>query len=215
MNLQFNFVTAPISNESFKNRIFEQLSDHLGKFQKANESATTVETSSRADPIIPPLTPKDTALFPSVAVNTYVGCVSPWIDLCSSDPVVANVSRQILNVEINYASFCGVRSVIIPGPREEYLENNSKALAQYSRAVLEALKVGSGLNFLVHMPMYKETGQLENATKTLSSLAISQAPKTSENTDVLSAWDAWHQIRSVCSYNMRLSVGKLSASSTG
>lgn len=168
-----------------------------------------METGPRADPIIPPLTPKDTALFPSPAVNTYIGCISPWIDLCSSDPIVANISRQVLNLEVNYASFCGVRSIIIPGPQQQYLRNSSKATAQYSRAVCEALKIGSNLSFLVHMPMCIEADKTEDAIKTLSSLTLSQSPPPSKTSDdIFSAWDAWHQIRTVCSYNTRLSLGR-------
>lgn len=147
-------------------------------------------------------------MFPSAAVNTYTACISPWIDLCSTNPVIANISRQVLNLEVNYASFCGIRTVIIPGPERDASPNGGNlGLAQYSRAVQEALTIGSTLTFLVHMPMYREpsvAGQIE----TLSSL---QPEKSTESPageiDIFTSWDSWHHIRSVCKYNMRLLVG--------
>src|SRR4029450_2938330 len=83
------------------------------------EKPTTTTTGSRAEPILPPLTPKDTGLFPCATVNTYTAVISPWIDLGSSNPIISSISRQVLNVEINYANFCGVRSIVIPGPRQD------------------------------------------------------------------------------------------------
>lgn len=207
-NSQFAFVTTPITNNHFRDRVFELVSQHLDSLKKAGEEGTTIATASRSDPIIPPLTPKDTSLFPSAAVNTYTACISPWLDLCSTNPLIANISRQVLNIEVNYANFCGVRSIIIPGPSVDASKNGgNQGLAQYSRAVEEALTVGGRLTFLVHMPMYREPA-LDNQTKTLAVLAPAETPKTEKKEiDLFSAWDSWHHVRTVCSYNTRLFVG--------
>lgn len=169
-------------------------------------------TGSRADPIIPPLTPDDTGLFPSPTVNTYTAYISPWIDLCSNNPLIASISRQVLNLEINYANFCGVRSIIIAGPSRDASQNGgNQALAQYSRAVQEALTIGSALTILVHMPMYQEptTGQ---ETETLSSLEEkTPASPGSKEIDLFAAWASWHHVRSICNYNLRLFVGMFSS----
>lgn len=169
-------------------------------------------TGSRADPIIPPLTPDDTGLFPSPTVNTYTAYISPWIDLCSNNPLIASISRQVLNLEINYANFCGVRSIIIAGPSRDASQNGgNQALAQYSRAVQEALTIGSALTILVHMPMYQEPTTAQE-TETLSSLEekTPTSPGIKE-IDLFAAWASWHHVRSICNYNLRLFVGMFSS----
>ena len=176
--------------------------------EKSKEKGTTVLTASRADPIIPPLTPEDTSLFPSHTVNTYTGCISPWIDLCSPNPVIASISRQVLNLEINYASFCGLRIILLPPPERDGSRGaGNSGLAQYARAVQEALTVGSNMSFVVHMPMYREPG-IDGGVETISRLnPVSDAPPGSKEIDIYTAWDSWHQVRTVCNYNLRLFVG--------
>ena len=206
---QFNFVTTPITNDHFRSRVFDLVREHLAALKSSSSDKASTTTPSVADPILPPLTPEDTSLFPSPAVNTYTGFISPWIDLCSPDRIIASISRQVLNLEINYANFCGIRSLVIPGPARDASKNGgNQGLAQYSRAVQEALTVGSRLNFLIHMPMYREPGAGKQ-TELLSSLdpeaVVDEEPK---EVDLFSAWDSWNQIRSVCEYDMRLLVGE-------
>jgi type II protein arginine methyltransferase len=207
-NLQASFVTTPVTNNHFKSRVFELVSQHLQTLKDANEKPTSDATASRADPIIPPLTPEDTGLFPSPAVNTYVAYISPWIDLSSKNPVVASISRQVLNLEINYANFCGVKSIIVPGPRHDATKaHGNQGIAQYSRAIQEALSIGNRLTFLIHMPMYREPSTQEPG-QTLSSLDTSATSGTTEEEiDIFTTWDSWHHIRTVCNYNLRLYVG--------
>lgn len=157
---------------------------------------------------MPPLTPKDTALFPSATVNTYTAWVSPWIDLGSSNPIISSISRQVLNLEVNYANFCGVRSIVIPGPRQDASSDGGNlSLAQYARAVEEALTIGNRLTFLVHIPMYREPGMNDQA-KNISSLDTKESARTEEKEiNLFTAWDSWHHVRTVCDYNVRLFVG--------
>ncbi|KAK5997240.1 Protein arginine N-methyltransferase skb1 [Cladobotryum mycophilum] len=206
LNQGFSFVTTPITNNHFKSRVFKVVSDHLESLEKNGEQATSDFTATRADPILLPLTPEDTSVFPSAAVNTYTACISPWIDLCSTNPVISNISRQVLNLEINYASFCGVKSIIILGPAQDASKNGgNQGLAQYSRAVQEALTIGNGLTFLIHLPMYREPNVAQ--VETLSSLQPQQSPETpAGDVDIFTSWDSWNHIRSVCRYNMRLFV---------
>lgn len=189
--------------------MFKLVSDHLNLLSENKEKATSTDTGSRADPIIPPLTPDDTSLFPSPAVNTYTAYISPWIDLCSTNPLIASISRQVLNLEVNYANFCGVRSIIIAGPsRDASQDGGNQALAQYSRAVQEALTIGSTLTVLVHMPMYREPSAVE-VVETLSTLDPEKTPATtaSKEIDLFGAWNSWHHVRTTCNYNLRLFVG--------
>ncbi|KJZ80231.1 hypothetical protein HIM_00081 [Hirsutella minnesotensis 3608] len=206
LNQGISFVTTPITNNHFRSRVFKLVSDSLTSLSKDGESGTTTATSSRAEPILPPLTPEDTALFPSSTVNTYTACISPWIDLCSANPIIASVSRQVLNLEINYANFCGVRSIVLAGPScDASKDGGNRGLIQYSRAVQEALTIGNCLTFLVHMPMYREP--LGNQVETLSSLKPDQVPgNDTKEVDLFSRWDSWHKIRTICNYNLRLLV---------
>ncbi|KAH6984628.1 protein arginine N-methyltransferase [Ilyonectria sp. MPI-CAGE-AT-0026] len=207
LNYGLSFVTTPITNNHFRDRVFALVAQHLATLAGEGNSPTTIATAAREDPILPPLTPKDTGLFPSAAVNTYTAYISPWIDLCSTNPVVSSISRQVLNLEVNYANFCGVRSIVVPGPqRDASKDGGNQGLAQYSRAVEEALTIGGRVTFLVHMPMYREPGQ-ESDIKTLSSLQSQQPPKVDEkDIDLFTAWDSWHHVRTVCNYNTRLFV---------
>ena len=208
--IQVSFATAPVTNSHFKTRIFELARIHLSALRDSDETATSTATLPRAEPIIPPLTPDDTSLFPSPAVDTYTAYISPWIDLCSTNHVIASISRQVLNLEINYANFCGIKSIVIPGPAlDANKDGGSQGLAQYGRAVQEALSIGSRLSFLVHMPMYREPGQ-ESTIETLSSLTDGSEDEASNEVDLYTVWDSWHQIRTVCNYNQRLCVGESS-----
>lgn len=199
-----------MTNSHFRSRVFKLVSDHLAALEKDGQQGTSILTSSHADPILPPLTPDDTSLYPSAAVNTYTAYISPWIDLSSANPIIANISRQVLNLEVNYANFCGVRSIVIAGPEQDASNKGGNlGLAQYSRAVLEALTIGSRLNFLLHMPMYREPN-IGDHVKTLSSLQPApESASASDEIDIFTSWDSWNHIRTVCSYNMRLSLGKL------
>jgi protein arginine N-methyltransferase 5 len=157
---------------------------------------------------VPALTDKDTTLFPSNYVGSLIGYTSPWIDLCSSDPVISSISRQALNLEIAYANFCGVRSIIVPGPRSD---ESGQAVAQYARGIHEALRVATRANIIVHMPMYREPGLEEKVELLSTTLGATAAEKkeASGEIDLFSAWDSWHTIRTVCTYSMRLFVGKV------
>ena len=203
--MQFNFVTAPITNERFRERVITQCQTHLQEIESYGLSDTERANPSLAGPIIPTLTDEDTSLFPSGYVSSVVAYSSPWIDLASGNPLVANLSRQILNLEVAYANFCGVRSVVIPGPRED---GNGKQVAQYARAIQEAFQVATRVNFIIHMPMYREPG-LEETEEILCG-SRQRTGEVGQEIDLFSTWDTWHTIRSVCNYNMRLFVGKTS-----
>jgi len=196
-------LTSPITTPHFHSRVLALITSYL--------SESDFESSSTPAPIIPPLTPVDTPLTPGDVCSQIIAYSSPWIDLCSSDPLIANISRQVLNIEIAYASFCGVGNVIIPGPRT-YCNGSTDndGLVQYARAIQEALTIGSYLQMALHIPMY---GQDEKKDMTGDLLPIARAHLSEESMgnkeiDIYETWDAWNLIRTVCKYNARLSVGK-------
>ena len=189
----------------FLNRVIDLYKSHLQKAEELDLPEKATANQSLPGPVVPTLTNKDTSLFPSSYVTALLAYSSPWIDLCSPDPLIASISRQVLNLEVAYANFCGVRSIIIPGPRSD---SSSKEIAQYARAIQEAFLVASRVNIIIHMPMYREPG-LEETSGTLTT--IIHGKKNDEGAvkeiDLFSAWDSWHTIRSICDYNIRLFVG--------
>lgn len=175
--------------------------------QQRGSTAAREANPSLPGPVVPTLTDEDTSLFPSNYIGSLAVYFSPWIDLCSPDPHIASLSRQVLNLEAAYANFCGVRTIIIPGPRQD---DSSRGIAQYARAIREALHVANRANIIIHMPMYREPG-LEEKAETLSSIFNPQdepAAEPEKEIDLFSAWDSWNTIRSVCTYSMRLFVGR-------
>lgn len=168
------------------------------------------------DPIVPPLTTRDTALFPNSSAVGMVAYSSAWIDLASPHAVVASVSRQVLNLEVAYANFCGIPFFVVPGPRQDAVTaGGGRGVAQFGRAVQEAMLIGTRLQFIIHLPMYREPG-LEEKIDTLSAMFNppngTEGRKT-EYIDLFSAWDTWHRIRTVCNYSPRVAVGRSGAGS--
>lgn len=203
-------LTSPITTPYFHSRVLTLLSTHLAELT-AHESSDASNSPSPPAPIIPPLTPVDTPLTPGDTVSQVIAHCSPWIDLCSRDPLISNISRQVLNIEIAYASFCGVGNIIIPGPRN-YSSGSSEydGLTQYARAIQEALTIGGYLQMALSIPMYGQDEVKETTGDLLpfSRYQPSGKAKANKETDLYETWDAWNLIRSVCKYNSRLSVGK-------
>lgn len=203
-------LTSPITSPHFHSRVLTLISSYLAD----SSLPDAIEHLANAPaPIIPPLTPVDTPLTPGTTISQIIAYSSPWIDLCSPDPVISNISRQVLNIEVAYASFCGVGNIIIPGPRAfANGSGNSDGLIQYARAVQEALTIGSYLQIAIHIPMYG-SDETQEMTGDLRALARTQdaveGSKETKEVDLYETWDAWNLIRNVCKYNPRLSVGKI------
>lgn len=196
-------ITSPITTPHFHSRVLALITSHL--------SESNFLSSSAPAPILPPLTPVDTPLTPGDVCSQVIAYASPWIDLCSPDPLISNISRQVLNIEIAYASFCGVGNIIIPGPRT-YLSGSTDndGLVAYARAIQEALAIGSYIQMALQIPMYGKDEKKDLIGDLLPLARESYAPELKENKeiDLYETWDAWNLIRTVCKYNSRLSVGK-------
>ncbi|KAI1389124.1 Skb1 methyltransferase [Hypoxylon trugodes] len=200
LNTGFTFVTTPIANENFHDRVLKLAEASL------LDAANDEQPGSIFDPVVPPITIEDTNLFPGTYTSGLIAYSSPWIDLCSSNHVLSSISRQVLNLEVSYANFCGVRSIIIPGPRHDSIQTgNDRGIAQYARAIQEALSIGTRVSIMVHIPMYREPG-LEEKVPTLSVLDQDNEESSGREIDLFSSWDSWHTIRSVCDYDARLFV---------
>ncbi|RKF65814.1 Protein arginine N-methyltransferase skb1 [Golovinomyces cichoracearum] len=205
---QYDMITTPVTTAHFQNRVLALVLDYLSKFSSDNLEHSLKNTLLA--PIISPLTPADTHLSPGVNVSQLIAYSSPWIDLGSKDPLISSISRQVLNIEIAYASFCGIGYIIIPGPRaSSYGIHKSERLTQYARAIHEALAIGNFIHISIHVPMYDS----EVDKKIIGDIALyardpNQSQKLLKKKDCGSydTWDTWNIVRSVCKYSPRLSV---------
>ncbi|KAH9885977.1 Skb1 methyltransferase [Xylariomycetidae sp. FL2044] len=200
LNSGFSYVTTPITNQHFHARIVELMDN-------ANLDISQDKANTYCDPIVPPLTTDDTNLFPGPNTSGFVAYSSPWIDLCSPNHIISSISRQVLNLEVAYANFCGVRSIIIPGPRQDSVNSgSSQGVAQYARAIQESLLVGTRVSIIIHLPMYREPGLEEKAALLSLSDKDPGSSQDGREIDLFSSWDSWHTIRTVCDYDARLFV---------
>lgn len=199
-NAGYDLLTCPVTNSHFKTRV-------LAKVQEYIESSSKAPTPSDLPlPLISPFTPEDTALAPEDSNSAILAVTSPWIDLGSSDPLIAHVSRQVFNQEVAYAAFCGCNNVIVPGPQ------SNAGTMQFSRAVSEALGAGPYLSLHVLLPMYGERETDTDCDDHLAELARPQYAGEEQEADEeiddrYSSWDTWNEIRTFCDYHARLSIG--------
>ena len=198
-------LTTPITTPHFQSRVIAQLSNHLELLRSH---------SNLSPAIVPELSPVDTPLTPGEVISHLLAVSSPWIDLCSPDPLVYNISRQVLNLEIAYAAFCGIGNIIIPGPKLHHGKLHGEGVTQYAYAIQEALAIGNYIQVQIWLPMidHLDTDD-ENVEGSLIPFAReeyvgAEEENKSRKADIFGTWDAWNIIRSVCKHNARLFVGK-------
>ena len=103
-------LTSPITTPHFQTSVLNLVST----YRKTVDSAA--DPSALPVPLVPALKPIDSTLIPSDTISQLLITTSSWIDLASPDPVIANVSQQVFNLEVAYAAFCGVQHVVVQGP---------------------------------------------------------------------------------------------------
>ena len=197
-------LTTPITTPLFHSQVLTLLSNHLSNPETGPNGEETV-------PTIPALSATDTPLAPGDTIGQFIGIVSPWIDLSSPDPLIYDVSRQVLELELKYAAFCGLNNVIVPGPNLHYGDAHGEGVAQYAYALQEALSFSIYTQVMIKVPMMDHPDY--EGDDIMGSLVPFSRPKYvreggKRKVDLLGTWDAWHIIRSVCKYNARLFVGK-------
>lgn len=159
-------LTSPITTPLFRARVLTLVSNHLEELENYPGKSIPV-------PTIPSLSPFDTPLVPNEIVSQLLAVASPWIDLCSPDPVIYNISRQVLQLEVAYAAFCGIGNVILPAPTLHHGKLHGEGHTQYAYAVQEALNIGPYLQFSVSLPMmdYPEDDEFDGTSDENDSLA--------------------------------------------
>ena len=178
-------------------------------FSRDSHQVNGVEHSSTDElyPTVSALTPADVLLSPNESVSQVTAVTSSWIDLCSPDPWIADLSQQILKLEVSYAAFCGVMHVIIPGPR---LSNPASSLPQYARAILDTLACGPFINFYLWLPMievrHTDNGKIGDLASFADATRDSSESVGAHRMDIFDTWEDWHYIRLFCKYNSRLFI---------
>lgn len=201
-------LTTPITNSAFRDHVLGLTDGYLSGFVNG------IDSESKPTPLIPPLSPRFTSLTPEHYTSSLLGVTSPWTDVGSLDPVIRQVSLQVLTQEVAYAAFCGVNNVIIRAPSW-----GACNLPEYARAIANILSIGPYLQIHISLPMdaLDETNDVEDQVSLagrVRNIFTSQDDEDeeadeSEDLDILTSWDAWDLIRSTCKYNGRLSVGTL------
>ena len=197
-DLGYDMLSSPITNDHFHTRVLSLL--------RAYTHAASTSATPQPLPLIAALESLDTQLGPTDTISQLVTYSSSWIDLSSPDPVIAHLSRQVLHLEVAYASFCGAVNIVVPGPRLSYGQNG---VAQYARAIKEAMVTAGYVQFHILLPVdgtitavddQEELGDLKRFARP------EFAAQQNSSTGTWSAWEAWNTIRSVCKYNSRLSL---------
>lgn len=199
-DLGYDMLTTPISTPDFQSKVVAQVEEHVEKLSKSEAPASVPM------PLISPFTPNDTKLTPNDSNSALIAVVSSWIDLGSNDPLIANISLQVFNLEMAYAAFCGIQHVMLNGPLP------GSNVVQYARAVSESLGMGPYIHLNVLLPMLGELEHESGDGTHLAELANEQDVALPEeddpSEDIFSSWDTWDTLRTVCNYDSRLSVGK-------
>jgi len=223
-------LTTPITTPHFHSRVLTLLSSYLSELEAQPYKDVPI-------PTIPPLSPVDTTLAPNDIVSQLLAVASPWIDISSPDPVIYHISRQVLELEMAYAAFCGIGNIILPSPKLHHGKLHGEGITQYAYAISEALNIGPYLHFSVSLPMmdipeeekedddrspvtrargrfmgfstdeYEELCAQEGEEKS-GRASDSRSSQKSVSFDLFGTWDAWNVIRTICKYNSRLYVGK-------
>ncbi len=203
-------LTSPITTPHFHSRVLTLLSSYLAD-SSASSSRDLTQNRNASPVLIPPLTPADIPLTPDESTSQIIGVTSSWIDLCSPDPIIADVSRQVLKLELGYAAFCGLIHVLIPGPRMDGLGGNESGLVQYARSILDGLGLGPYMQLYIWLPMIDHSDDDKEEMGDLNPFArhyFTSQHGRSKRLDLFGSWEAWDMVRSLCKYSSRLLVGK-------
>ncbi|KAL4987695.1 PRMT5 arginine-N-methyltransferase-domain-containing protein [Aspergillus falconensis] len=207
----YDMLTTPITTPHFHSRVLSLLSSHLSNIQAVslNDPGTLMNTENIRPLVVPQLEPADTHLTPNEAMSQLVGVTSSWIDLCSPDPLIADLSRQVFMLEVAYAAFCGIGYLLIPGPKLHHKGMHSDGVMYYARAIQDAVSLGPYIQFHIWLGMVDNQDLELDEMGDLAPLARGEFFDTEieqPKIDLFGTWDAWDAIRRTCKYHSRLFV---------
>lgn len=203
-------VTAAITTSAFYTRIFATLTSHLDLLAKAGNTTNELPFPILGNLSCADISNPETHLRPEGFVPQLIVTSSPWIDLTSPDPLIADISRQVLLLEVQYAAFCGASNILVRGPPLNRCARGG--LTSFARAINEALSAGPFVQIHLSFPMGRGNENESDIFSLASHSRKQYVPTVREDEDVvqdeLGSWEAWNVIRSIVTYNTRLSVGK-------
>lgn len=206
-------MTVPITTSHFHSRVLGLLSAYLTNLQPPTYDAvgTRATTANTRPLVVPSLSKADSYLTPNDATSQLVGVTSSWIDLCSPDPLIADLSRQVLMLEVAYAAFCGIGYLLIPGPKLHHGALHSEGVIYYARAIQDALNLGPYIQFHIWLQMVDNPETEVDTMGDLAPLARADFLEPDDGlplkVDPFGTWDAWDAIRKTSKYHTRLFVG--------
>ncbi|KAJ5098419.1 hypothetical protein N7532_005420 [Penicillium argentinense] len=208
----YDMLTVPITTPHFHSRVLGLLSSFLSNLHSPSyDNVGTMASSQNGHFLtVPPLSKLDSHLTPNDATSQIVGVTSSWIDLCSPDPLIADLSRQVLLLEVAYAAFCGIGYLLVPGPKLHHGGLHSEGVVYYARAIQEALNLGPYIQFHIWLRMTDNPDLEVDTMGDLAPLAREEYLQPDEGftpkTDLFGTWDAWDLIRKTSKYHTRLLV---------
>ena len=203
-------LTTPITTPHFHSRVLALLSSSLSE-PAASSSADVTLTHNASPVVVDPLTPVDTPLAPEDTTSQLIAVTSSWIDLSSPDPIIADVSSQVLKLELSHAAFCGITYVLIPGPRIHGRSEHDGGVLQYARAILDGLSQGPYMQLYIWLPMTDHSDDDREGMGDLAPFVRERFRKqgdSSRRLDLFGTWEVWDMNRSICKYASRLFAGK-------
>ena len=212
--MQYDMLTTPITTPHFHSRVLALLSSSLSE-SAASSGADVTLTHSASPVVVDPLTPADTPLTPVDTTSELIAVISSWIVLSSSDPIIADVSSQVLKLELSHAAFCGITYVLMPGPRMHGRSEHDGGVLQYARAILDGLSQGPYMQLYVWLPMMDHSDDHREGMGDLAAFVRERFRKQEDHSrrlDLFGTWEVWDMIRSICKYSSRLFAGKPPAS---
>lgn len=183
----YDLVTAKITTRSFKHKILNLFTPNLDDQRSSSTGASAklsapINGSAAESVVVPPLEAEDILFFPGPHVSNTIALAAPWAELDARHDVLSQVSYQVLRRELQYAQFCGLPYVVIPGPKRR------TNLSRYAQSVASLLREAPQLKLIIHT--------------TFSEEFRNNLPPA----DLLSTWEVWDTVRKMCDYPTNLSL---------
>ncbi|CAL9737571.1 protein arginine N-methyltransferase Hsl7p [Monosporozyma servazzii] len=179
----YDYVLLPITNSRYK----ETVKKYLNDFKESQDK------NSYSDFIIPEPQLQDISISPFNSGSQeesirYIGLLSSWLELESSDLLQRSMAYQVLSNECKYAKYVGIKKLILAPPKD--LVN----LQDYSQVVARLL------NSDIFKP--EKTVSQPNADRMILSISLPLC----EDSDPLATWELWNTVRKLCDYHPSLAI---------
>ncbi|CAR24250.1 protein arginine N-methyltransferase [Lachancea thermotolerans CBS 6340] len=164
----YDYILHPITNSRYRERVKKVFQEYRAEVDR--NVTLWVPEPQLQELCIPPSTSKEDS-------PSFIGLLSSWVDLESTDTCVRELSYQVLINEWNYAKFVGIKQLILAPPKN--LANLHCYALMVARLLLKCDAESPVLS--ISLPFF-------------------------EDTDPLSTWELWGTIRKTCGYHPSLTI---------